>query len=306
MWVPVLMLPWKSNLLRYYKLESALESLHLPMYGTIIAIINTCIYLIFKLPNYSAVILFISLVFFVINGPNFIDKNEKKIALFWFYLGGIIAMPGITLISINLNLTLIYLFVITFALYALTLKNTAYLTHASLCVTFAILQINNTNIPGSIHEAFNLWAALNLAFFIILVITMLYPERYEIKYRLLLEACLLSFFDALTVKDKKSFHLSLEQISYNLSQIDKFLSVTPNQQYLDFLNLIRPATLTVIFIRTIHFNDGCLEKFYQSLKENKFISDKELITSNLLLTEARIRLKQQLSKLNRYLEKTDD
>ncbi len=64
-------------------------------------------------------------------------------------------------------------------MYSLTLNKRKYLPHAFICITFATMQIDTTITTGSLHEAFDLFMALNIGFSLIFVMTALYPERYQ-------------------------------------------------------------------------------------------------------------------------------
>lgn len=295
------MLLWNKHFESVTNRILTIESIFLPLYAVVVAIINMGLYFTFFLPDYLNIELFINLVFFIVNSASYSAKNEKYRALLLFFIGALFIFPGIILVSINLNYLIFYFFLIGVGLYSLSLNNQAYVMVASLCMTFATLQIHLTKVPGSLQEAFEITITIIVSFIVISLMTFLYPERTGFHFNLSLRFCLIHLKKTITAKTEESFHQSIEKVSFYLSQIEKIDCQMPQRNYFKIGSAIRPALLSIIYIRSCNFNDTELIRYFSILSDKK---NTKINTDNShkdLLSDAKERLQSQLVILRQEL-----
>ncbi len=282
------------------RIRTKLNNLVLPFYGIIFAIINLCIYFAFLLANYPSIELFLNLAFFLVNNQIFFSKTDKYKAIVLFYLGSLFTFPGITIVSLNVNYLIIYLFSICFLMFSLTLNKRKYLPHASICITFATMQIDTTITAGSLHEAFNLFMALNIGFSLIFVMTALYPERYQEQSSLAIDNCLLYLIKTMKSSSIEDFNYFVEKIGDSLSKLEDLYQKQEIETLDKLAKNFRQALLTTIYLKRRDLNDKCFDNFGEFLTldeiqlENNFNSDK-------LYQDAKNNLNKQLLQLKKIL-----
>ena len=296
------MLHWKNKFQRDIKQIQFIDFMMMPIYGVIVAFVNTAVYFYWLIPNYANVELFLNLVFMIANMPAFIGKRQKFTAILYFYFAAILAFPGMSLMSINLTYSLFYVAIISFSLYCLTFKKSAYISIASLSITFAFPQIDSALVPGEIQEAINLWMALNFGFIVVGLATWLYPERDQEKVELAFKQILLELQKSLLVTDMDAFYKSQENLSVYLGQIDTFSKKIKGFECNKIINAIRPAFLTINYIRRIRFDDPSLVQFSDFLISNNLVMSHVPSDDNQLLLDAKKNLMEQLVLIKKLIE----
>lgn len=296
------MLHWKNKFQRDIKQIQLIDFMMMPIYGVIVAFVNTAVYFYWLIPNYANVELFLNLVFMIANMPAFIGKRQKFTAILYFYFAAILAFPGMSLMSINLTYSMYYVAIISFSLYCLTFKKSAYISIASLSITFAFPQIDSALVPGEIQEAINLWMALNFGFIVIGLATWLYPERDQEKVELAFKQILFELQKSLLVTDMDAFYKSQENLSVYLGQIDTFSKQIKGFECNKIINAIRPAFLTINYIRRIRFDDPSLVQFSDFLISNKLVMSHVPSDDNLLLADAKKNLMEQMILIKKLIE----